>query len=115
MPVPVEVEEEKRCKQKPSARLRIERGEIDGEDAVVGFPTFTYGDSSALFATHEGDPAASHSEIRGNKRITWPRDPGSRAEISENAVEQRVRATNCRCPNGVSRKTDAPRDHPRGS
>ena len=81
IPVPVEMEEEKRPAEALVGTLRIERGDIGGESAVLGFPAFSYGDSPPLFAADEGPQVDSHSEILGNRRVTWPRDPAAERNL----------------------------------
>ncbi len=77
LPTPVPTKSESRPAHAPVPTLHISRRKIGPvfvlEEAIIGLPTFRYGDSPAL------PPLASkavpiHMLIRENTRISWPRD-----------------------------------------
>src|SRR5690606_2412150 len=78
LPAPIELTEETRPAVSPEPHLFICRKRIGPEwdtmELIVGIPTFRYGDSPRLAPLASKAPP-THVEIKGNSRITWPRDP----------------------------------------
>ena len=75
IPAPIELEEELMPKTPLRSILRIRRTDISGENTIVANPFFQYGDSPELYPSDEGNPAKTHTEIRGDKRLIRTRDP----------------------------------------
>lgn len=83
LPLPIELINEIRPASAPQPTLRIARQNIgqgnDSREWIIGTPTFKYADSPAL-APLIAKGLAKHSQITGNKRITWPRDAKAEAQ-----------------------------------
>ena len=77
LPAPVKVETESRPASSPQPHLRVHSrvlgGKWDQQTLTIGQLSFRYTDSPPLSPLAKGQ-VESHAEIRGGKRVVWPRD-----------------------------------------
>ncbi len=83
IPAPVELAEELMPEAPPGGVLRIRRTDISGESTCIANPFFRYAESPEMRPVWEGTPAKTHTEISGDKRLIWPRDPDAETALLE--------------------------------
>ena len=87
IPPPIELEEILMPEAPVVGVLRIRRADISGERTFIADPFFRYGESPEMRSTGGSASARTFTEISGDKRLVWLRDPEAETELLETLIQ----------------------------